>query len=83
MLYAFLKLHCIWMLKTLDHQINEFKSIYLFSYFELSALTFTVFNVKLDNKLLEQRILINNCLAPFDSEFKYIHFGGYPFSLFL
>ena len=31
LLYAFLKLHCIWMLKTLDHQeINEFKSIYLF-----------------------------------------------------
>ena len=36
------------------------------------------FNVKLENKLLEQRILINNCLAPFDSEFKYIDFGGYP-----
>ena len=43
MLYAFLKLHCIWMLKTLDHQINEFKSIYLFSYLELYALTFTYF----------------------------------------
>ena len=33
-------------------------------------------NVKLENKSLEQRILINNCLAPFDSE--YIDFGGYP-----
>ena len=40
--------------------------------------------MKLENKLiLEQRILINNCLAPFDSEFKYIDFGGYPFSLSL
>ena len=30
MVYAFLKEHCICMLKTLDHQINEFKNIYLF-----------------------------------------------------
>ena len=37
--------------------------------------------MKLDNKLLEQRILINNCLAPFDSESKYINLGGYPFSV--
>ena len=35
--------------------------------------------MKLENKLLEQRILINNCLAPFDFEFKHMNFGGYPF----
>ena len=47
--------------------------------------------MKLENKLLEQRTLKNNCLAPFDSEFKYIYsvshlkthlyifIGGYPF----
>ena len=35
--------------------------------------------MKLENKLLEQRILINNCLTPFDFEFKYMNFGNYPF----
>ena len=39
MLYTFLKYHCICMLKALGRQTNIFKSIFLLSYFELSALT--------------------------------------------
>ena len=39
--------------------------------------------MKLKNKLLEQRILINNRLAPFDSEFKYMNIECYPYPISL
>ena len=47
MLCAFLKQHCICMLKTFDHQTNVFKSIYCFhilSYLPLLYLLYALFS---------------------------------------